>query len=57
MTIGDYRKYVCVVCGYVYDEAEGDPEGGIPPGTRFEDLPDDWVCSECGASKEDFELL
>lgn len=57
MTIGDYRKYVCVVCGYVYDEAEGDPEGGIPSGTRFEDLPDDWVCPECGASKEDFELL
>ncbi|MFN3919022.1 MAG: rubredoxin [Methylohalobius sp.] len=57
MTIGDYRKYVCVVCGYIYDEAEGDPEGGLPPGTRFEDIPDDWVCAECGASKEDFELL
>lgn len=57
MTIGDYRKYVCVVCGYIYDEAEGDPEGGLPPGTRFEDIPDDWVCPECGASKEDLELL
>ncbi len=57
MTIGDYRKYVCVVCGYIYDEAEGDTEGGLPPGTRFEDIPDDWVCPECGASKEDFELL
>jgi rubredoxin-NAD+ reductase len=57
MTIGDYRKYVCVVCGYIYDEAEGDAEGGLPPGTRFEDIPDDWVCPECGASKEDFELL
>ncbi len=52
-----YRKYVCVVCGYIYDEAEGDPEGGLPPGTRFEDIPDDWVCPECGASKDDFELL
>ncbi len=54
---GDYRKYVCVVCGYIYDEAEGDPDGGLPPGTRFEDIPDDWVCPECGASKEDFEPL
>ncbi len=52
-----YRKFVCVVCGYIYDEAEGDPDGGLPPGTRFEDIPDDWVCPECGASKEDFELL
>ncbi|MCX8049056.1 MAG: rubredoxin [Methylohalobius sp.] len=57
MTLGEYRKYVCVVCGYIYDEAEGDPEGGIPPGTRFEDIPEDWVCPECGASKSDFELL
>jgi len=54
---GDYRKYVCVVCGYIYDEAEGDPDGGLPPGTRFEDIPDDWVCPECGAAKDDFELL
>ncbi len=53
----DYRKYVCVVCGYIYDEAEGDPDGGLPPGTRFEDIPDDWVCPECGASKDDFEPL
>ncbi len=52
-----YRKFVCVVCGYIYDEAEGDPDGGLPPGTRFEDIPDDWVCPECGASKEDFEPL
>ena len=47
-------KYVCEVCGYVYDPAEGDPDNGIDPGTKFEDLPDDWVCPVCGASKDDF---
>ncbi len=53
----EYKKYVCVVCGYIYDEAEGDPDGGLPPGTRFEDIPDDWVCPECGVTKDDFEPL
>jgi rubredoxin len=48
-------KYVCTVCGYVYDPKEGDPDSGIEPGTAFEDLPDDWVCPVCGAPKEDFE--
>jgi rubredoxin len=48
-------KYVCSVCGYVYDPAEGDPDGGIAPGTPFEELPDDWVCPVCGASKDQFE--
>jgi rubredoxin len=48
-------KYVCTVCGYVYDPEKGDPENGVEPGTRFEDLPDDWVCPLCGAPKEDFE--
>ncbi|WP_022948382.1 rubredoxin [Methylohalobius crimeensis] len=57
MATEGYRKYVCVVCGYIYDEAEGDPDGGLPPGTRFEDIPDDWVCPECASSKDDFELL
>jgi rubredoxin len=47
-------KYVCNVCGYIYDPAEGDSEGNIPPGTPFEKLPDDWTCPVCGASKEDF---
>ena len=50
-------KYECTVCGYVYDPAEGDPENGIKAGTAFEDLPDDWVCPECGVGKEDFEKL
>lgn len=48
-------KYVCTVCGYVYDPAQGDPDNGIDPGTRFEDLPEDWVCPLCGASKDEFE--
>ena len=48
------KKYECSVCGYVYDPTEGDPENGIAPGTAFEDLPDDWVCPICAASKEDF---
>jgi flavin reductase (DIM6/NTAB) family NADH-FMN oxidoreductase RutF/rubredoxin len=49
------QKWVCTVCGYVYDPAEGDPDGGIAPGTAFEDIPDDWVCPVCGASKDEFE--
>ena len=52
---GCMAKYVCTLCGWVYDPAVGDPEGGIEPGVKFEDLPDDWVCPLCGASKEDFE--
>jgi rubredoxin len=48
-------KYVCSVCGYEYDPAEGDPDSVIAPGTPFEDLPEDWVCPICGAAKSDFE--
>jgi rubredoxin len=48
-------RYVCSVCGYVYDPAQGDEEGGIEPGTKFEDLPDDWTCPICGATKDQFE--
>ena len=48
------QKYVCNVCGYEYDPAAGDPDSGIAPGTAFEDLPEDWVCLVCGASKSDF---
>ncbi|MCD6512094.1 MAG: rubredoxin [Thermoplasmata archaeon] len=48
-------KYVCKICGYVYDPEQGDDEAGIPPGTPFEELPDDWTCPVCGAGKEDFE--
>lgn len=48
------KRYVCNVCGYVYDPEQGDPESDIPAGTAFEDLPDDWTCPVCGASKDDF---
>ncbi len=48
-------KYVCTVCGYVYDPEKGDPTQGINPGTAFENLPDEWICPECGASKDQFE--
>ena len=50
------KKYVCTVCGWVYDPAVGDPDNGIAPGTTFEDLPDDFVCPLCGVGKEDFEV-
>ncbi len=49
------KKYVCTVCGYVYDEEKGDPEKGIAPGTKWEDLPADFECPICGVSKEEFE--
>ncbi|KXO16218.1 rubredoxin [Peptoniphilus sp. GNH] len=49
------KKYECQVCGYIYDPAVGDEDGGIDAGTAFENLPADWVCPLCGASKEDFE--
>ncbi|HOK69907.1 MAG TPA: rubredoxin [Bacillota bacterium] len=49
------KKWVCTVCGYVYDPAAGDPDNGVAKGTAFEDLPDDWVCPDCGVGKELFE--
>jgi rubredoxin len=48
------KKYVCSECGYVYDPKVGDPDKGIKPGTPFEDVPDDWVCPDCGVVKEEF---
>lgn len=48
------KKFVCTVCGYVYDPEVGDPENDIAPGTPFEQLPEDWVCPLCGVGKEDF---
>lgn len=49
------KKYVCSVCGYIYDPEAGDPDSGIAPGTPFEKLPDDWVCPQCGVEKAQFE--
>lgn len=51
------RRWLCLVCDYIYDEALGDPDHGLPPGTRFEDIPDGWVCPDCGVGKSDFQLL
>jgi rubredoxin-NAD+ reductase len=52
-----FRKFVCEVCGHVYDESAGAPESGVAPGTRWEDLPEDWTCPDCGAMKADFRPL
>jgi rubredoxin len=51
------KKYVCVVCGFTYDPAVGMPDDGIPAGTPFEAIPDDWCCPDCGVSKSDFEVV
>ena len=53
----EFKTYMCLICGFIYDEAAGLPEEGLPAGTRWEDVPVTWVCPECGARKEDFELL
>ena len=52
----DHRTWMCLICGWVYDEAAGLPEEGIAPGTRWEDVPINWTCPECGARKDDFEM-
>ena len=52
-----YKCYVCIRCGYLYDESRGWPDDGIPAGTRWEDVPDDWLCPECGVGKEEFEWV
>jgi rubredoxin len=53
----EYKTYMCLICGFIYDEAAGLPEEGIPAGTRWDAVPVNWVCPECGARKEDFELV
>ena len=57
LTEGTMRTWMCLICGWIYDEAAGLPEEGIAPGTRWEDVPPNWVCPECGARKEDFEMM
>jgi rubredoxin len=52
-----YRTWMCVVCGFIYDEAAGLPEEGIAPGTRWDDIPDNWTCPDCGVTKDDFEMM
>ena len=51
------KAYMCLICGFVYNEEEGDPESGIEPGTRWDDVPLSWRCPDCGAGKEDFEVV
>ena len=53
----DYKTFQCGTCGFVYSEAEGMPEEGFPPGTRWADIPDDWVCPDCSMSKAQFEMV
>ena len=55
--MSDFRKWECVICGFIYDEAEGLPDDGIAPGTKWEDVPEDWECPDCGISKFDFDLM
>lgn len=50
-------QYMCIICGFIYDESEGMPAEGIAPGTLWEDIPDDWMCPDCGATKADFEMM
>jgi rubredoxin len=51
------KTWMCLICGWIYDEEAGAPEEGIAPGTRWEDVPINWTCPECGARKEDFEMI
>jgi len=53
----DYKIWMCIICGWVYEEEKGCPEEGLAPGTRWEDIPEYWVCPDCGAGKEDFEMI
>ena len=52
-----FKKWMCVVCGWIYDEEMGDPNSGLAPGTRWDEVPESWVCPDCGAGKEDFEMV
>ena len=56
MSDSDFKKYECVICGFIYDEAEGLPDDGNAAGTKWEDIPEDWECPDCGISKDDFDL-
>ena len=55
--VSDPKTWMCLICGWIYDEAAGDPEHGLAPGTAWADVPINWTCPECGARKEDFEMV
>ena len=57
VSANNYRTWMCIICGWVYEEEKGCPEEGLAPGTRWEDVPEYWVCPDCGASKDDFEMI
>ena len=57
MSESDYKRWICDACGYIYDEAKGDPDSGLNPGTRYDEIPDDWMCPLCGLSKSDLRLI
>ncbi|AWP22039.1 rubredoxin [Acidiferrobacter sp. SPIII_3] len=51
------KVYMCVICGFLYEEEKGLPEHGIPAGTRWKDVPENWTCPDCGATKDEFEMI
>ena len=53
----EYKRYMCIVCGWIYDESLGAPDEGIPPGTLWDAVPLNWACPDCGSTKEDFEMV
>jgi len=53
----EFKSYICIVCGWIYEEEYGCPEEGIPPGTRWEDVPSDWTCPDCGEGKDKFSMI
>lgn len=55
--MSNYKSYMCVICGLIYNEEEGWPEDGIPAGTKWEDIAMTWTCPDCGATKQDFEMM
>jgi rubredoxin len=57
MSHNNFKTYICIVCGFVYDEAIGRVEDGIAPGTLWTDVPEDWTCPDCGVAKADFEVV
>ena len=52
-----YKRYMCLLCGYIYDEEQGDPDEGLAAGTKWEDVPLNWRCPDCGATKDEFEMV
>lgn len=55
--MSEYKKYMCVVCGFIYDEEQGWPDDDIAAGTKWDDVPENWICPDCGVGKEDFEMV